>query len=85
VIRQSREQAFEPCMIDISDHTRDLGRIGCVKEAQSNDRGSMKAARREIDVTRLNQLIPVGTKVRELSADPANEMGLIRPWQRCQK
>jgi hypothetical protein len=78
VIGQADQEAVESGGVDLSDGSREFGRVGGVEVAQPDDGRAMKTARREVRVARLDQLIPIGHLLVSLGTDPTNQMGLIR-------
>ncbi len=78
VIGQAGQEAIESGGIDLSNSSREFGRVAGVEVAQPDDRRAMKTTRREVRVARLNQLIPVGHLLVQLGANPTNKLGLIR-------
>jgi hypothetical protein len=85
VIGQAGQEAMESGSVDPSDSPREFGRISGVEVAQTNDRRAMKAARREVRVAWLYQLIPIGNLLEQLGANPTNKLGLIWAWKCCEE
>lgn len=85
MIGQAGQEAIESGGIDLSNSSREFGRVGGVEVAQPDDRRAMKTTRRVVRVARLNQLIPIGHLLVQLGANPTNKLGLIRAGKRCEE